>query len=57
MCSSSYQLRQSVDTMDEKEPAVGQLPSGLAEDGQDSGHLPVERAGVTEIEKIERVYR
>lgn len=57
MCSSSYQLRQSVDTMDEKEPAVGQLPSGLAEDGQDSGHLPVERAGVTDIEKIERVYR
>lgn len=44
-------------TMAEKEPSVGQHAPRLTLGDHAGGDLPVERAGVTDIEKVERVYR
>ena len=45
--------------MEEKTPTVGQLPSGIAESGQQQGFEDPEagRDGDIDIERIERVYR
>lgn len=43
--------------MEEKEPTVGQYAPRPTEGDRAGGDLPVESTGVTDIEKIERVYR
>lgn len=43
--------------MNEKEFTVGQHVPGPTEGDHAGGDLPFERAGVTDIERIERVYR
>ena len=45
--------------MEEKTPTVGQLPSDLAESGQQKGFEDPENGAIgdIDIEKIERVYR
>jgi len=44
-------------TMEEKEHTLGQHAPRLTEDDHAGRDLAVERADVTDIEKIERVYR
>ncbi len=43
--------------MDEKGPAMGQLPSEPAYEDRGGVSPAVERAGLTDLEKVERVYR
>lgn len=43
--------------MEEKEPTVGQHAPRPTAGDRTGGDLPVESPGVTDLEKIERVYR
>ena len=49
--------RFALTTMEKKEPTVGQHAPTLTEDDHAGRDLAVERADVTDIEKVERVYR